>query len=175
MMADGDEPERIFQQAISLLKAQQILKEKKTDDHDEVVALVMTTSLLQAFTIELLLKCLIRVEGGTPPRDHDLLDLFNLLSAPTRERLEAMWRGYVQSQPAETTEPFEQIGVTIEPELTSALAAGRRAFQRIRYLHEEPGEDFVFYLGALPKMLFEVAFELRPDWAQEGLSAERYR
>jgi hypothetical protein len=68
--------------------------------------------------------------------------------------------------PAETTEPFEKIGVKIETELTPALATGRRAFQRIRYFHEEPGEDFVFYLGALPKMLFEVAFELRPDWAE---------
>jgi hypothetical protein len=71
-----------------------------------------------------------------------------------------------QCLPAETTEPFEKIGVRIEPELTAALAAGRRAFQRIRYLHEEPGEDFVFYLGALPKMLKKVAFELRPDWAE---------
>jgi hypothetical protein len=165
-MANGDEPERILQQAISLHKAQQILREKKTDDHDEAVALVMTTSLLQAFTIELLFKCLIRVEGRSPPQIHDLLCLFNLLSAPTRGRLEAMWRDYVQSQPAETTEPFKQAGVTIEPELSSALAAGRRAFERIRYWHEEPGEDFVFYLGALPNMLFEIAFELRPDWAE---------
>jgi hypothetical protein len=165
-MADDGEPERIFRQAISLLRAQEILKERKTDDQDEAVALVTTTSLLQAFTIELLLKCLIRVEGGSSPPIHDLLELFNLLSAPTRERLETMWRDYVQSQPAETTEPFKQAGITIEPELTSALAMGRRAFQRIRYLHEEPGEDFVFYLGALPTMLFTVAFELRPDWGE---------
>jgi HEPN domain-containing protein len=165
-MADGDEPERIFQQALSLLMAQQILKEKKTDDHDEAVALGMTAALLQAFTIELLLKCLIRIEGRDPPPIHDLLCLFNQLSAPTRERLAAMWRDYVQSQPAETTAPFERIGVRIEPELTAALAAGRRAFQRIRYWHEEPGEDFVFYLGALPKMLKSVAFDLRPDWAR---------
>ena len=162
-MTNGDEPERILQQAFSLHKAQQILREKKTGDHDEAVALVMTTSLLQAFTIELLFKCLIRVEGRSPPQIHDLLCLFNLLSAPTRGRLEAMWRDYVQSQPAETTEPFKQAGVTIEPELSSALAAGRRAFERIRYWHEEPGEDFVFYLGALPNMLFEIAFELRPE------------
>jgi hypothetical protein len=166
MAGDDDEPERIFRQAISLLTAQRILKEKKTDDHDEAVALVMTTSLLQAFTIELLLKCLIRIEGRSRPQIHDLLCLFNLLSAPTRERLEAMWRDHVHCLPAETTEPFEKIGVRIEPELTAPLAAGRRAFQRIRYLHEEPGEDFVFYLGALTKMLKKVAFELRPEWAE---------
>jgi hypothetical protein len=121
--------------------------------------------VLAAFTIELLFKCLIRIEGGSPPSIHELDDLFKLLSAPTRERLEAMWRDYVQSLPAETTEPFKRIGVTIKPELASALTAGRKAFQRIRYWHEEPGEDFVFYLGDLPTMLFTVVFELRPDWA----------
>jgi hypothetical protein len=141
------------------------LKERKTGDHDEAVALVMTTSLLQAFTIELLLKCLIRVEGCSPPPIHDLLDLFNLLSAPTHERLEAMWRDYVQRHP-DQSEAYKKVGVTIEPELTSALAAGRRAFELIRYWHEGPDEDYVFYLGPLPNMLMRVAFELRPDWAK---------
>src|SRR5215471_8695907 len=163
MMADGDEPERIFQQAIRFHQAQQILESSPNDQRE---ALVQPVCVLAAFTIELLLKCLICIEGGSPPPPiHELDDLFNLLSAPTRARLEAMWRDYVQSLPAETTEPFEQIGVTIEAELTSALTAGRKAFQRIRYWHEEPGEDFVFYLGALPTMLFEIVFELRPDWA----------
>jgi hypothetical protein len=68
--------------------------------------------------------------------------------------------------PPRRPEPFEKIGVRIEPERTAALAAGGRAFQRIRYLHEESGENFVFYLGVLPKMLKKVAFELRPDWTE---------
>jgi HEPN domain-containing protein len=159
MMADGDEPERIFQQAIRFHQAQKIL-ERSPDDQRE--ALVQPVCVLAAFTIELLLKCLIRIEGGVPPRDHDLLELFKLLSAPTRERLEAMWSDYVQHR----GEAFEQVGVAIEPELTSALAAGRKGFEVIRYWHEEPEEDCVFYLTALPTMLFTVAFELRPDWAE---------
>jgi len=59
-MANGDEPERILQQAISCYKVVQILKEKP-DDRNEAVALVVC--LLEAFTSELLLKCLIRIEG----------------------------------------------------------------------------------------------------------------
>jgi hypothetical protein len=73
-----------------------------------------------------------------------------------------MWSDYAQQR----GEAFKQVGLTIEPELTSALAAGRRAFELIRYWHEDPDEDCVFYLGALPNMLFEIAFELRPDWAK---------
>jgi HEPN domain-containing protein len=156
---DDDEPERIFQQAIRFHQAQKIL-ERSPDDQRE--ALVQPVCVLAAFTTELLLKCLIRIKGGSPPRDHDLLELFKLLSAPTRERLAAMWSDYVQHR----GEAFEQVGVTIEPELTSALAAGRKGFEVIRYWREEPEEDCVFYLTALPTMLFTVAFELRPNWAE---------
>jgi hypothetical protein len=164
-MASGDEPKRILQQAAGFYKVEQILMEKEPDDRDEAVGLAMTTCLLQAFTSELMLKCLIRIEGGSPPQIHDLLDLFNRLSAPTRKRLEAMWRDYVQRHP-DQSEAYKKVGVTIEPELTSALAAGRRAFELIRYWHEGPDEDYVFYLGPLPNMLMRVAFELRPDWAK---------
>ena len=76
-----------------------------------------------------------------------------------------MWTDYVQLYP-DQAKTFKQLGVTLEPELTSALAAGRRAFELIRYWHEDPDEEYVFYLAALPKMLFTVAFELRPDWAK---------
>jgi HEPN domain-containing protein len=126
-MADGDEPERIFQQAIRFHRAQRLLME--SSPNDQRGALVYPICVLAAFTIELLLKCLIRIEGGTPPREHDLLCLFNLLSAPTRERLEAMWRDYVQHR----VEAFRQDGMMIEPELTEALAAGRKGFEVIRY------------------------------------------
>jgi HEPN domain-containing protein len=171
MMADGDEPERIFQQAIRFHQAQRFLMESSPNDQREV--LVPPVCVLAAFTIELMFKCFIRIEGGTPPRDHDLLDLFNLLSTPTRERLEAMWTNYVQHHPDRAA--LKQVGMTIEPELTSALAAGRKGFEVIRYWYEDPKEDCAFYLTALPNMLFKVAFELRPDWAQEGLSAQCYR
>jgi len=107
---------------------------------------------------------------------HDLADVGeaehrqfaqNLLDrdfGPLGAGLEAMWRDYVQSHP--DPEALTQAGVPIEPELTSALAAGRMAFADLRYWHEEPDEDYLFYLGALPTMLFTVAFELRPDWAE---------
>jgi HEPN domain-containing protein len=165
MMADGDEPKRILQQAAGFYMVEQLLMAKEPANRNEAVGLAMTTCLLQAFTSELMLKCLIRIEGGSPRRIHDLLELFNLLSAPTRERLEAMWTDYVQRYP-DQAEAFKQVRVTLEPELTSALAAGRNAFELIRYWHEDPDEEYVFYHGPSPRMLFLVAFDLRPDWAE---------
>jgi hypothetical protein len=160
-----DEPKRILQQAIGFYNVPGFLMDKQPAHHQEAVALAMTVCLLQAFTSELVLKCLIRIEGGSPPRTHDLLALFNLLSEPTRKRLEAMWFDYVQRNP-DQSEALKQVGVTIEPELASALAAGRRAFEFVRYWHENSDEEYVFYLEALPNMLFRVALDLRSDWAR---------
>ena len=159
-----DEPKRILQQAAGFYKVEQHLVAKEPADRDEAVGLAMTTCLLQAFISELMLKCLICIERGFTPRGHDLLALFNELTAPTRTRLEVMWTDYVGRYP-DQSEAAKEIGVTIEPTLTSALAAGMRAFELIRYWYEDPDEQYVFYLGALPRMLFLVAFELRPDWA----------
>ena len=75
-----------------------------------------------------------------------------------------MWSDYVQRHP-DTTEAFKQVGVTIEPELTSALAAGSGP-HHFGNGEEDPDEDYVFYLGPLPNMLMRVAFKLRPDWAK---------
>jgi hypothetical protein len=61
MMADDDEPERIFQQAIRFHRAQRILME--SSPNEERGALVYPICVLAAFTSELLLKCLIRIEG----------------------------------------------------------------------------------------------------------------
>ena len=137
-MANGDEPERILQQAFRFHQAQKILKSSPNDQHE---ALVPPVCVLEAITIELYLTgC----------------------ANQTRQRLEAMWSVYALQR----GEAFKQVELAIEPELTSALAAGRRAFELIRYWHEDPDEDCVFYLGALPNMLFEIAFGLRPDWAK---------
>jgi HEPN domain-containing protein len=159
MMAGDDEPERIFRQAIRFHRAQRILME--SSPNEERGALLYPICVLAAFTVELLLKCLIRIEGRDPPQIHDLLCLFNQLSASTQEQLAAMWSDYAQHR----VEALRQAGVKIEPELTAALAAGRKGFEVIRYAHEEPEEDCVFYLTALPNMLIKVALVIRPDWA----------
>jgi HEPN domain-containing protein len=120
-MAD-DEPERIFQQAVGFHQAQKILMESSPNDQRE--ALVPPVCVLAAFTSELMLKCLIGIERGSPPRGHDLLALFNELTTPTRKRLEAMWTDYVQHHPDRAA--FKKAGVTIEPDLHRPLQrAGR--------------------------------------------------
>jgi hypothetical protein len=146
-------PESVFEQAVGFHRALRILMEKK--DSPELVPPVCA---LAAFTIELMFKCLICIERGSPPHGHDLLALFDDVSAPTRKRLEAKWTDYVQR--------YSNPVIPREQELRSAIAKGRKAFELVRYWHEEPKEDFAFYLCDLPDMLVEIAYELRPDWAR---------
>jgi HEPN domain-containing protein len=151
-------PENIFAQADGFHRALKLLMENSPNDQRRA-ALVPPVCVLAAFTIELMLKGLICIErGGAPPRGHDLLALFVELSAPTRKRLEAMWTDYVRL-------PRDRVLIAREPELRLALAAGRKAFEQVRYFYENHKEDFVFDLCDLPDMLVKVAFELRPDWA----------
>jgi hypothetical protein len=153
----GVSPESVFRQAVGFYSALQILMKKKNS-----VELVAPVCVLAAFTIELMFKCLICIERDrSPPRGHDLLALFDKLSAPTRERLEAKWAHYVQTH----RHPAIPRGL----ELRSELAKGREAFELIRYMHEgPPKEDFAFFLCDLPDMLIQVVFELRPDWARRA-------
>jgi hypothetical protein len=148
----GVSPESIFQQAVGFQRALRILMETKGRPE-----LVPPVCALAAFTIELMFKCLICIERGSPPHGHDLLALFDDVSAPTRKRLEAKWADYVQRH----RHPL----IPREQELRSAIAKGRKGFELIRYWHEEPKEEFSFFLCDLPDMLVEVAYELRPDWA----------
>jgi hypothetical protein len=137
----------------------------------EARAMTAPVGVLSAFACELFLKCLVCVERGDQPHGHDLLALFNLLSAQTRERLSEMWASHAQKYQDKVQEFSAMHGLTFETELVAALKTGRRAFDLIRYRHEERGEEFAFYLGALPYMLRNRAFELRPDWAEQAKKA----
>ena len=165
-MSAFNTPESIFQHAAKFRLAQKVLDSVALGD-PYGGALAEPLCVLAAFTTELMFKCLIYVEGGSPPPTHDLLELFERLSGPTRERLEAMWTDFVRLHPDEVEEFERGSGAALDPELRLALAAGRKAFEQIRYFYEGP-KDFAFYLSRLPDMLAKVVFELRPDWAQRA-------
>jgi HEPN domain-containing protein len=156
-------PESIFQQAARFHVAQTILRERAPDYPPQV--LEAPHCVLAAFTIELMLKGLICHErGGAAPRGHDLLALFDQLSARTRERLQTMWTDLARRNRDEFEAVKQETGVTLEPELRLAVAAGKRGFELIRYQHEVIQEGFAFYLGPLADILMKIVFELRPDW-----------
>jgi HEPN domain-containing protein len=161
-------PVSIFLHAASFREAQLILEESRVPQVQRK-ALVLPGCVLSAFTSELLIKCLICIErGGKPPRGHDLLELFEKLSARTRKRLEAIWTDHLQLHRNKFEELQREVGLKLPSDLRSALALGGKAFELIRYLYEGLEEEFAFYLGAMPDILGKVVLELRPDWVERA-------
>jgi hypothetical protein len=120
--------------------------------------------VLSALNSELFFKCLICIETGQIPIGHNLADLFQMLSETTRQRIDHIW----QTEAVPLREKMwlaieKQIGEPIKRDLLSALVAGSRAFELIRYSYER-GEPITFYLNDLPTILGRVILEIKPDW-----------
>src|SRR5262245_1548921 len=156
-------PESIFLHATKFNKAYKVLV-------DTGAALGTSETVARAcglagVTSELMLKCLISLEANSPPDGHDLLPLFDMLSAGTQGRLQVKWAEHVQANRDEVDMVKREGGVAVEPDLRLALEVGGKAFSVVRYWYEGRHREITFYLGALPDLLAEVALELRPDWA----------
>jgi hypothetical protein len=83
-----------------------------------------------------------------------------------------MWADYTLRYRDKVEETKRLTGVTFETDLELALEAGRNAYTLLRYMHEETHQkEYAFYLGALPQMLGQVAFELKPEWAERAKKA----
>jgi len=101
------------------------------------------------------LKCLLLLEDKTPPKDHNLLALFNLLDNGTKAKLEAEWVVAMDARKAEFDEMEKQFKIKIPRDLPTALAHCGNAFQIMRYIYENPtGANF--FITDFPMALFIV-------------------
>ena len=94
-MTKGVDPKFIFEHAEEVFRASDRLKQinQQTPDMDGAIP----AALLNAFSTELFLKCLLAIEtSAMPPRGHDLHALFMLLSKATRDRIIVFWTWYAQ-------------------------------------------------------------------------------
>jgi hypothetical protein len=158
-------PEAIFLQGISFHTAFRHLYYDWKPWHPSGKYAVNTPAcVLSAFASELFFKTIVVVETGRVPKGHNLLVLFNQMSAATQKRVTELWDQYAIEHANRWVEIEEGMGgLPVARDLPTALKRGGRAFELARYSYERR-EEFQFYLGALPEMLKRVIFELRPDW-----------
>lgn len=164
------DPKFIFEHAHEVLRASDRLEQiqRQTPTMDGAIP----ASFLNAFSIELLLKCLYAIEtNAMPPRGHNLHRLFMILSKPTRQRITVFWDWYAQAMKyqwdvdEQIVNGKEQvIRIAIHRNLEGALQLGSHAFERLRYWYEKGPDDYYFYIGVLPQMLTSMILELRPEW-----------
>jgi hypothetical protein len=129
------------------------------------VTLLEPAIVLGAFTTELFLKCLIRIEARGTPRTHDLKELFGKLSPATRARIKNLWDSDIAVRRNKEWDGLEErFLLKIPRDLPSALAKGSNAFDRVRYSYEGNTEDLHYYLGDLPALLERVILEMKPEY-----------
>jgi len=156
------DPFTLFQHAVGILTVDEFIRDQAPARAD----FAYTSMLLEAFAVELLLKCLLIIEKKDPPITHRLDKLFRQISHKKKRRLEELWE--VQARP-ELTEFAKADGLPTN--LPNAIVRCRDAFDRLRYHYEEPNKS-PFYLGRLPHLLKMVILETKPEW-RSRLAEER--
>jgi len=86
------DPFSIFQHAVGLLTVDEFIRDQAPARAD----FAYTSMLLEAFAVELLLKCLLIIEKKDPPTTHRLDKLFRQISHKKKRRLEEL--GEVQAR-----------------------------------------------------------------------------
>jgi hypothetical protein len=166
------DPFKIFIQAHNFFQAQELIYETQ-NGLMTFPGFAIPAATLGAFSCELFLKALVCIETRKVPQGHNLRKLFDMLSKSTRNRLGELWDEYAVSRAPQWNVMERDRGRKVARDLPSALFAGSRAFEFLRYRYEE-GQEFQFFLDDLPHMLGMVALELKPEWRQiipNGISA----
>jgi hypothetical protein len=134
------------------------LIQQRNDFQGAGVQLIAPMAVLEAFAIELLLKCLILSEGKEPGKIHDLAALFQKLHPNRKRKIVDAWDIGPRAQIDSVCRQFE-----LPSDLPNALVKCGRAFEDLRYAHEDPSKP-IFYLGKLPRLLTDQISASYPEW-----------
>jgi hypothetical protein len=119
-------------------------------------------AVMEAFCLELLMKCILMIETGKVAKVHNLKDLFDKISPANQSKIKKYYDedlGEVQSV------TIQQRGKTYTSDLNGVLAATNNTFVEWRYMFE-PGKDPKPILGweSLRAALLRLLLEIQPCW-----------
>jgi hypothetical protein len=153
---------KVFAQAENFHMAHNVLSERS--DARLAAMVGYPAMVLSAFASELYLKCLLLLEKRHSPNTHDLKKLFELLSNPAQLRITNLWDEQVRRKKDYWTLLQQHAGPSLALDLPSALAAGAKSFEIMRYIHEGTPQGFSFFLTDLPEVLRQSILEVQPLW-----------
>jgi hypothetical protein len=171
---------RIFQLARSFEDAAKLLA---TDSNPKSIGAVSSMAVAAtsahrtipslvnaAFSLELYLKCLRCIETGNVVRGHNLTELFEALTAPTRQ---AVMAAYVRRCGVTSTVDGRDYligfsGALANSTIEELLDGTADTFQKLRYAFEMPPGAMVGSVGAVTAVeaIKDVIFSMRPTWTQ---------
>jgi hypothetical protein len=162
----GIDPLKIFLHAQGFHLAEHHLSNIDIKNTRLALEVAQATMALSALNSELFLKCLICLETGSVPAGHYLDELFDQLSAETKQRIEEIWVSEIvplrdpiwkQLETAKDEKPIDR-------SFRAAILEGRKAFEEIRYSYEPGSLGSRYYIGDLPRLLWLVILEKKPEW-----------
>lgn len=156
-------PEQIFNHAIRFSGTEQYLRDLKSTDSAFPVMVAPPSMVLSAFAIELLLKCLLALEGTEIPETYKLDVLFRRISHKKKRRIEELWDLNARSKVKQFCKAHG-----LPDDLPNAMVECASAFENMRYIYEEP--ETRFYIGDLGQQLIDVIVEIKPEWKPRQLN-----
>jgi hypothetical protein len=161
------DPFAVFKQALDFMLCDETLR--RTDNPHQMAVIVRPSIVLSAFASELFLKCLLLIEGRGTSNSHDLHALYRKLSQKAQALIASKW-DFPAKHAAQIALMEMHSGQKMPTDLDSALARGKNAFIKMRYIYEDPlGADF--FLADLPRILHAVILELKPEWKNRVVHA----
>jgi hypothetical protein len=113
--------------------------------------------VLEAFAIELYLKCIATIEtGDTPGGHHDLWRYFKRLPADSKRRITQHYKEVLEG--------------TVAPllDIEQALKQSAEAFELFRYLYEHLDKTLVYSASMVTTAARRRILEMQPTWKGDG-------
>jgi hypothetical protein len=110
-----------------------------------------------AFSFELFLKCLIVHDGGTPPKMHNLKEIFAALSPSRRREIEEQY-----DEKRRNSQTANRPDLTVERVIEQSAGA----FKSHRYIYEldNPRDVTPYTVQVLANVVQKMILALHPEW-----------
>ena len=132
------DPHHIYIHAVRFLFADNHIRQTSVGNKNVTDWNMLPAIVLSAFAAELFLKCLLILDGQTPPDAHHLKTLFKRLHNKKKARIEELWNKSVAARSDEFENTERKLSIKIPRDLQSALADCGNAFEGMRYVYEDP-------------------------------------
>jgi len=161
----------LFMQAESFYRSANLLFHHATQMGPFNPPYMFPSIVCEAFSLELYLKCLITKEGSEDFGTHDLEQLYGLVSAGNRARIEEIFNERYLPQEQRMAEivhkQLKKSGECPKVTLQDYLHKSRRAFESFRYIHEKTKsmDGDGWSAKAVLQAVRERLIEIEPEWA----------
>ena len=126
--------------------------------------LMIAYGMNSALSMELRLKCLLRLEGKTPKPTHRLDKLFADLNKPNRDAIRSLYQKRIEKQKQLSAVRQKATGERAPWDFQGILRESAAAFERFRY-HFENNEGMAGWsAGAINDCIREHILTIRPDF-----------